>query len=143
MSRGLQTTDKIKKMKDSIKRRRANTDQEVVVGVEVDKREKNIVIVNKRKRKSIAQEEIKDLNKKIEIQKIKKKKKRNNPVNLKMRILLKETVNKKEKEISHIVNEVIQAKLYLLVTRDHIKKTLPTIDSYNKKLRVIPTLKHL
>ena len=94
--------------KNNKKRRRISTDQEVGVEAEVGKGEKNIAIVNRRKRKNIVQKGIKDLNKKIEIRRIKKK--RNILVKQKMRKLHNKIVDKREKEIDHIVIVVIQAK---------------------------------
>jgi hypothetical protein len=53
--------------RDNIKRRKTNINQGVEVEVEVDRKEKNIVIVKKKRRKSTVREEMKGLNKKIEI----------------------------------------------------------------------------
>lgn len=107
-SKDLQIIDKIKTKRDSIKRRKTSINPEAEVGVEVDRREKSIAIVRIKRRKSTVQEEMKDLNRKIKTKE--KKSKRSIHVSIKMRILLRKTVGKKEKEIDLIVSVVIQAK---------------------------------
>ncbi len=107
-SKDLQIIDKIKTKRDSTKRRKTSINPGAEVGVEVDRREKSIGIVRIKKRKNTVQEEMKDLNRKIKTKE--KKSKRSILVSIKMRILLRKTVGKKEKEIDLIVSVVIQAK---------------------------------
>lgn len=69
------------------------------------RKEKNIAIAKKKRRKNTVQEE---MNKKIEIKE--RKTKRSIPANTKTKILLRKIVNKKEKEIDLTVSAVTQVK---------------------------------